>query len=284
MAIGLTVFADGSSQFDFAVHEVLKPNTQIVIVGEDHKNPGLAVGILDLLKSALRYQNFNCLFLEISGDLEGLLNEAIMRENIKDFSLIISETNTRLYVNSYRKIGYRDDQLASIETYFRSHQADPLVNYPFNKETLAFLNRNKISVIAYDEDSNGIEIQNTSYFQIVDKLYPHDSRRDVESMRNSNVRSSLMAQKITESFRTKKCEKGIVVVGYAHLYSALYFNLNFGSGLPLKPIQDILAQQKFEVKVLLAGRSKTDTKTNLSLMSDTQNRFSHFAGNLFSHE
>lgn len=284
MTIGLTVFAEGSSQFDLAVHEVLKPNTQIVIVGEDHKNPGLAVGVLDFLKSARHYQNYNCLFLEISGDLEGPLNEAVMRENIKDFSLIISESNTRMYVNSYRKIGYRDDQLASIEAYFKNHQTDPLVNYPFNKETLAYLNRNKISMIAYDENSNGLEIQNTSYFQILDSLYPHDSRREVESMRNSNIRSSLMAQKITESFRTKKCEKGIVVVGYAHLYSALYFNLNFSSGLPLKPIQDILAKQNFAVKVILAGHSKTETKSAVTMTPDTQNRFSHFAGNLLSHE
>jgi len=270
------VFAQGND-LNKGIARLLVDNPSIIIIGEDHQNPGLAVGINDLLST----QYFNCLFLELSSDLQLSLDEAVASKNLEHFSQIVIDSKIPAMIHAYQKMGVADQQLESVKSALQSVQKSSLANFPFNQDTLNLLSKNDISLIPYDADSKSQEIIDQTEVVVKDNYWPRDIKRDIEGMRIGNLRSKIMSQNITKQFQVKKCTKAIVVIGYAHLYSSKYFNSFYKSDVNLNPLQDLLSDEGFQNKVIIAERASGSSNTTIQY-NPNATRFSRHFGQLIN--
>lgn len=263
--------------FENKIPELLKGNPSIIIIGEDHKNSGLASGINKLLKTVRSSQNFNCLFLELPSDIQPNLDKAILKKDLISFSRTIYDSKISPTIQAYAKMGLSIDKLSEVEISLRTNQNISLTNFPFNQETLDFVFHEKINLLAYDEFANGPNTLGNTYYSIMDIHYPRDQKRDIENMRLANRRNTIMSKNIDKKFKQMNCEKAIVIVGFAHLYSNKYFNEIYHSDLVLSPLQDQLSQSGYAVGVLVAEYANISS-VELTLIPDLQSRFSNFLG------
>lgn len=279
---GASALAGQQIPLDQAVPIILKETPNLIILGEDHKNPSLAIGLNGLLKALRKKQNFNCLFLELSSDIQTQLNESIGQRDLRRFSRSTYNSKNFAYIEAYKRMGVTPEQLETIKSYFVTHQDEPLSNYPFNQETLDFLDQEKISLIAYDVESESHEFLENTYDNLMDEYYPRTPERDVEGMRTANVRSKIMGKNIETQFKLKNCTKAAIVIGYAHLYSSQYFNGLYKSDIDLIPLQDLLAERLLTSVVMIAEHPQTNKNISVVLGADPETRFSRFIGRLLT--
>lgn len=266
------------NEFNQAIATLLRDDLQILVLGEAHNNSALSFGVNDLLQMLRKQKNFNCLFLELSNDIQTQLDEAIANKNIKYFSRVVIDSKIPAMVHAYQKMGVTGQGLETVKLALKAAQESSLERFPFNQDTMNLLADNNISLVPYDANFNSQEIYDQTEVVVMDNYYPREKKRDIEGMRISNLRSKIMSQNIMKQFKLKKCDKAIVVVGYAHLYSSDFFNQIYKSDLTLVPLQDLLSAGGFKNKVIINERQNNNLETTITHESDSMNRFNGFFG------
>lgn len=282
------VFAGEPILLKEALPVLVHKNSSIIVLGADHENSGLTTGVVELLKALRGSQTFNCLFLELPTDIQKELDAAVDKENLTIFSRAFLESKIGPTVEAYKKLGATDERLLEkVRQAFADHLRElSLKNMPVNNsvsfELIKFLKSSGIRGIAFDVASYSKEFQEASYYSVSDQNFGRTFERDIESMKISNQRSKLMSQNIQKMFKNYDCKYGLVVVGYAHLYSNDYFKKIYSTDISLTPVQSLLNENGIRTAMFLSEKKAGLDQSKIDLMSDPENRFDLFLGKLLN--
>ncbi len=261
---------------------LIKNNPSILVVGADHANTGLTRGLIDLITSALNQFNLNCLFLELPSDIQNPLDQAIENNSLKIFSQAFLESKINSTAAAYIRLGAPANIRQNIREAFAAHYNDPLLNNSVSAELITFLKMHHFQALAFDTPSDSKEFQEATYYSVQDQKYGRTLERDILSMKISNQRSQIMSQKIQEKFKSSSCDRALVVVGYAHLFSDTYFKKMYSAEIGLRPLQILLNDAGLKSVVLLSEKAEGLTETSLDTTADPENRFPLYLGKLLN--
>ncbi len=263
--------------------EVLKKtDSSVVILGADHANPGLAKGITDLLASLQNQSNVNCLFLELPSDIQNKLSQAIEENSLKQFSRAFLDSKINATTAAYIQLGAPSEISDKIREAFAAHYDDEMVDNSVSSQLINFLQIHHIHALAFDASSESEEFREATYYSIQDQISGRTLERDIKSMKVSNRRSQIMSQNIKETFKAHSCERALVVVGYAHLFSNDYFKKTYSTDISLKPLQIFLNEMGLKTTVLLSEKAETLINTSLDPGNDADDRFPFYFGKLLN--
>ncbi len=245
-------------------------------------NTGLTRGLIDLISSAQNRFNLNCLFLELPSDIQDQLDLAIENNSLKIFSQAFLESKINSTAAAYIRLGAPSNIGESIREAFATHYNDPLLNNSVSSELIDFLKIHHIQALAFDTPSDSKEFQEATYYSVQDQKYGRTLERDILSMKISNQRSQIMSQKIQEKFKSSGCDRALVVVGYAHLFSNSYFKKMYSAEIGLRPLQMLLNEAGLKSVVLLSEKVAGLAETNFDTAADSEDRFPLYFGELLN--
>lgn len=273
-----SVLAGETISLEQGISKMLGEGSQFIILGEDHGREGLAKGVNALMEALKKQSDLRCLFLELSKDLQASLNESVQRRDLAEFSRTIYRSREFAYMKAFERRGFTNPiQLENIRLQFVEHENQPLLNFPFDQLTIDFLEKNKVKVIAFDADSNSQEILDSTYFNLMDHYGSPSLERDLEQRKAGNARSKIMSARIAAAAETQQCGGGLIVVGFAHLYSDKFFR-TWTQDFHLTPLQDLLKEAGYKSSVVIAEEQKVLSTLVFDLEKDLTDRFDNYFG------
>ena len=128
--------------------------SKLIIVGVTHDNERIADDLLELLTRLRTNNNFDCLFVEFATDLQYEFDQAVNEVNLDRLVKAFYLSRRQRFLMAYRKFGYRSEaDQAYIARVLDGGVKDIPKTLPVNREFLAYLKENKISLLPYDAES-----------------------------------------------------------------------------------------------------------------------------------
>lgn len=265
-----------------AVDTILKGNPDIVIVGEDHQNPGLARGILDLLKALRTKDNFNCLFIEVPADLQAAIDREVAEADLAGLTRVIVTGMDEAYLNAYARAGADAANMAYIRQYLIDHAGDPMPEHPYSSlPLLQYLKQNKIALVGFDAPSSSQEYFDATYVRVKEAKDGRSDELDVQELDEIDRRNKTMTENILFKSRQYNCKKKLLVIGSAHLYSYNYMRDVYGSSIAIYPLQEHLNSRGVKTSIVVAKQASGKIiNASFTVGSDNEDLFDSLIGHI----
>jgi hypothetical protein len=219
-------------------------STKIIIVGVTHDNERLADDLLELLTLLRVNDRFDCLFVENATDLQYEYDQAVNEVDIDRLVKAFYLSRRQRFLMAWRKFGYRSEaDQAYIARAMDGGIKEIPKTLPVNREFLAYLKQNKISLLPYDAESASKLLGETVVFEIRlfyanDVIPASDSDMRAAMVKNFDARNSVMAENIVAKFASHQCNKAVLEVGFYHIANRaqlqVYFSIHLDTYTPLQ--------------------------------------------------
>lgn len=261
------------------VASLVSTDPTLVFVGENHKTTGLARSVSALVTELRKHAAFDCVFLELPSDRKKELTTAIESGRLSAVSRVVVDAKIEPTLEAYRRLGWSEAKLEAAAKIWRANPAAVLATYPIDQGFIDLVRREKISVIPYDSETTDPETFDSLYYSLAREADPASVDLIMKAIASFDARSRLMGENIRASMREQSCSRGVIVVGYAHLYESKVLSVPLGRAVELSPLQRLLESEGLDSKVVIA-ESVVDGEPRL--LFEASERFANYEGRLLS--
>ena len=253
--------------------EAIASDGDVLVLGEDHTNEGLAKTVLATLKTLGSPAQYNCLFIEAPHDVQDEVEAKTRAGDVDGFFKSLSKAADSAVRKGYNEVGFTDKDLETTEFVNIDRKTAPV-----DASVMEFSRRYNVPIIAYDSASSSPEFE-ASMAGNISELYlgqtKESQRRKLDAVSRRNQK---MAANISRDMKVRSCKKAIVLVGWGHLLTTKYLD-QYGIR-NFKTLQSELKARDLKSNVAIVRRDPQAPKIRFEKTSEWRERFDDFTGEI----